>query len=227
MQGIILVQELIGICWRAEDTGDGMSAAAWVQAGATLAALAVLGLIAWQILLQRRAMLIDVYLRVMDLIDSPEARVERHYVEKHLQEHPELFDTEGWLNLAPDDVSERGIHRRKAENTARRFDQLGLMWRTGFVPEDLISNFYVVPILSSWAGLFSYIRADRDVRGQPGHMWEFENLAWHACRVLKSQPERGLRDLSEVLERDWRVHPLPSRPYKTKRRYLCCIGGRR
>jgi hypothetical protein len=68
--------------------------------------------------------------------------------------------------------------RQAAETTARAYDRLGLFVREGLVPVDLVAAFYVAPVVDGWLRLHRFIEAERVRRGQPGHMWEFENLVY-------------------------------------------------
>lgn len=87
-------------------------------------------------------------------------------------------------------------HRAKAERVARSFDQLGLLVREGKLPEDLLARFYAFPVLKCWHNLAPFIRELRKTEGggrsQPGHFWEFENLAMNVVlRGCESKWFRG------------------------------------
>jgi hypothetical protein len=165
-----------------------------------------IGVAVRQLLISRRSHLFDVYREAMKLLDSDDVRSARNWV---YDISPNLFDTEGWisLNAKPtepktslpgldlearlrlyEEELERYNHKQMAERTARAFDRFGLLVREGRIPIDLVSHFYVTPILRCWYRLAPYIVRVRDKRQQKGHMWEFENLVF---AVVKNRVKSG------------------------------------
>jgi hypothetical protein len=124
-----------------------------------------------QFRLQSRAHLLELHRQVFRMVDD--SRVQRHQV--YSLDRNSTFQDESWLSDAPP-TGVTWARKDAAEEVFRAFDQLGLLVREGRVPVNIISRFYVVPILGCWYQLSPYIRATRNLRRQPSHGWEFENL---------------------------------------------------
>lgn len=118
-------------------------------------------------LIQQRAHLVDVYRNVFGLMDESSIRQARGFLYK-------CKDTERTRMRETLDLEKDMQH--KVEKLVRAFDQLGLLVREGQVPVDIVARFYASPAIRCWYVLTPYILAEREYRGQPGHLWEWENL---------------------------------------------------
>lgn len=130
------------------------------------------------LLIRRRSLLFDVYLKTLAAMDEPDLRRARNFV---YSLDPSKPKTDGWLALPsigrPEERSQAHLERDAADMLARSLDRLGLFAREGLVPLNLVARFYSRPILVCWLNLCVYIQDVRDARKQQGHMWEFEHLA--------------------------------------------------
>jgi hypothetical protein len=165
---------------------------------AAVAALVALGYYRKQAAASTRDHLNNVHQLVFQRLDATEVREARHYVyalDTTVNEKGELterdpsdtagltYENEYWLALgspacpgSADRQEQWKKNRAKAELIARALDQLGYLVREGIVPLNVVARFYSYPTLRCWYQLSPYIAAIRNNRGQPGHMWEWENL---------------------------------------------------
>lgn len=160
-------------------------------------ALALIGLVLTirQLLGVNRAHLFDVYTAVMEMMDNPAARNARHYV----------------YRTSPDEITRimdlaqktESLHREEDERAQgvelvmRTMDRLGFLVRNGSVPIEVIEQFYAFPVVKAWVQVEPYVHNVRTERHQPGHMWEFENLALHIIGSGVKSKKGTWKDVAE------------------------------
>ncbi len=171
-----------------------------------------------QLIANKRSHLFAVYTNTMDRLDRQEVREARHFVYSLVNERENidlretLYKEQQWTAYSveeikgdPVSVQKCWVNRQRSELICRTFDQLGLLIRSGRVPLNLIAHFYTYPVLNCWYNLAPYIYAVRETRGQPGHMWEFENLV---CKILIPGLESKCGVWEDVLDHDVNLHSV-------------------
>jgi hypothetical protein len=118
-------------------------------------------------LVTQRAHMVDVYRNVFEIMDKPTIREARRFLYKYKDADRERVRA---------DLDRDEPMKAKVEELVRAFDQLGLLVREGQVPVDVVARFYASPAMRCWFILIPYVLAEREYRGQPGHLWEWENL---------------------------------------------------
>lgn len=165
-----------------------------IDLGLKAVALLAIVVAAMSMVASLRGHLFTVYKDVMALLD--EVRDERALVYQYSRQQYKNWK-EVWSKpepAPPKEGQEETIQHKAwrewkaADRVARSFDKLGLLVREGKVPVELISQFYVTPILKCWFNLEPYIGWSRSQRSQPGHCWEFENLA---VNLVAPEVDRG------------------------------------
>jgi hypothetical protein len=77
------------------------------------------------------------------------------------------------------------------ESVIRAFDIYGFMDQQQYVPRRLLQAIYATPTVKLWEKCAGYVNHQRALRGEPGHMWEFEQLARRAAVLLHEHPARS------------------------------------
>jgi hypothetical protein len=113
--------------------------------------------------------LVEVYRNVFEIMDKPQIRIARRFLYKYDDSNRDQLRS----YLATDENEDM---KTKVEELVRAFDQLALLVREGQVPVDIVARFYASPAMRCWYILTPYVLAEREYRGQPGHLWEWENL---------------------------------------------------
>ena len=151
----------------------------------------ILGLIAiffagWRLLTIRKRHLFEVSTAMLKFLDGDRARHARRWLYTMIEDGLPSNTIDTWVKDKESKLRDRDM----AELIMRKFDRLGLLVRMGVVPIDIVVQFYVTPIIKSWIVLSKYIEELRKERAQPGHMWEFENLA---TNIIKRRVQKRWR----------------------------------
>lgn len=114
---------------------------------------------------QERSLRFGVYYQVIEMMEK--TREFRRKIERDIKIGKTL---EYFNNLEEEE-------KDQFDEVARTFDKLGLLVKHGVVPLDFVMDFYSRPIVGTWLRMQDYIKSQREVKKQPGHMKKFEELA--------------------------------------------------